>query len=354
MRILDFTNNRRSFLISQCKNDETDYSFHYISGRKTYLTENKGDLGDIERFCPEILCNKIDINKLEEMHDRDVVITTSMSMLFKEYEKRVFRFLNSFKGKLVSVDYAWDAMRKARKKGKNGFNRGIDAVAVIGDTCAYNIPSFYYSQPEIDIFAHVNDFLDRQYVIDRYNLPQAEKYVLVTSKNRYETVPNLIKFIKRQHGDIHVIWKLKEKQEEFFPTVRKLLKRCNFSNYTLMSSPPDRLDSNPNRSQKDFFSPVAEFARIIDCHISLPPMSFANMEMMRAGIPTYIFDGNNFKKPKLMGDVLNKIFDIVWTEESLQNCYSGDVCLDRSKCEVKIDKYFFTNNFLNNLEKFIS
>ena len=130
MKIFDFTTNRRSYLISKCKGEDVDYNFYFYSGRKEYLTENVRDLGDVKKFCPEILVDKIDIKDLGAMADRDVIITTSASMLFKEYERRVFDFLNDFKGKLVTVDYAWEAPNKAHDRQKNGFKRNIDAIAV--------------------------------------------------------------------------------------------------------------------------------------------------------------------------------------------------------------------------------
>lgn len=353
MKILDFTTNRRSYLISKCKEDTIDYKFYYHSGRKIYLTENRGDLGDVQQYCPEILSNKIDISKLEEMNDRDVVIVTSMSMLFKEYERRAFQFLNSFPGKVVAVDYAWEAPRKAHKRAKNGFKRNIDAIAVVGDLCKYSIPAFYYSQPEVDIYAHVNDFLSPDDIVNKYELPPAEKYILVTSHDNYKVVPSFLNKIK-QYGDIHLIWKLKEKKSNYADTVTKIMRKNNFNRYTLVIGPPNRSADNPNSSHKDFFSPVAEVSRIISCHIDMPPVSYSNMEMIRAGIPTYVFDGENFCKPRMLGDFVEKIFDILWTKDSIQNCYSGSLCTDRSKCSLQVDKYFFTKNFLINLEKFIN
>jgi hypothetical protein len=78
------------------------------------------------------------------------------------------------------------------------------------------------------------------------------------------------------------------------------------------------------------------------------------MEMIRAGIPTYVFDGNSFNKPRMLGDMVDKIFNIFWTKESLENCYGGQLCLDRTKCKLKVDKFFCTKNLLSNLRGFIN
>lgn len=353
MEIFDFTTNRRSYLISKCADIEVDYKFYYNSGRKIYLTENAEDLADAKQYCSEILSNKIAINNLNDMKDRDFLVVTSVSMFFKEYQKEAFDFINLFRGKMVAVDYAWDAGRKMRKRGKNRLRREIDALAVLGPSSPYPMRILPYSQPEIDIFAHVGYFMDREDIINGYGLPKSEKYVLITSHTKYDALDALVKYMQRKEfRDTYFIWKLKEKSAGFAKRINKAMSKRGFTNYKLVIHAPDSLRYNKNKSYTNMFSPIAHMSVLIDGHINLSPVSFTHAEMIRAGVPTYGFNSSGISKPR-MGAYLENIYNIFWEQDSINKYYGGSPYFSRKDCVVKVDDLFCTRNFINNLKEYI-
>ena len=75
----------------------------------------------------------------------------------------------------------------------------------------------------------------------------------------------------------------------------------------------------------------------------MPPVSFTHMEMIRAGVPTYAFDGK-IKFP----DRLLSIAKTIWNKESI-DVYTNKFVPDRSYCNVKVDQDFMTRNFCDRI-----
>jgi len=332
--IVDLANARRAYLMSQVAGD--DYKFFLHSPRKIISTENKRELNFVEKYCPEILSKKILFEEVTRL-DADVLIVTSVSMYFKEFDINLVNLVNSFKKRWVAVDYAWEAGRKPRVQKNRQFHRKFSNIALAATP---KEKGFYlsYSQPELDMYANVFKFTTPEQILEKYQLPIDRKIIVVTSHGKYEVLKPFLNFLASNRDNIHVVWKLKFKQRQFFKKIRKALASKNIS-FTMVAGPQEK-------SHTDFLSPLCELSLVASLHINLPPLlSFSHIEMIRAGIPTYFFGKNGIEIPKYIKPIMNHF----WAPESVKTCtqFSFNVL----KPKVKVDALHCSRNLINHLKE---
>tara|TARA_Y100000034_G_C6900401_1_gene416257 strand:- start:1774 stop:2814 length:1041 start_codon:yes stop_codon:yes gene_type:complete len=345
MRILDFATSRRAYLMSLACQDRHDYKFYLYSNRKEFFKESERDARDIDKYCPECFDDNLQRDKIDEHLGDDIVMMTAISLWLKEFDPELIKFLDNMKGKFVAVDYAWDAAKRKLKRKMEQTKKDFDAVSVAIGKCLTPIHPIFFSQPELDMYAHAHRFVSKEDVIKRYGLGEADKYVLITSATQYEMADHLMEYLKGLKGDVFIIWKIKEKQDECVKRVEDIFKRHDYKSAKIIVKQPDRPLDMPGKSHTDFISPVCELSVVVDSHIGLPPLSFSHMEMVRAGVPTYRFD-DGFSMPKEVFPVAEK----VWSEASVKRWKEG-YWSDRDQVEVVVDDLFFTNNLVEGLEK---
>lgn len=330
MKILDFSNARRAYLLSS--NIDADYKYYLHSGRKEYFKENGREVKFIEAYCPQIKNNRINRDELNTFNP-DKIVVTSVSMNFKEYEKSAMGYINKYGKHVVAVDYAWDAARKYSKKKSKRFKHGFDNIAV-----AVEHPKFWsYSQPELDMYAQAKNFTTSDQVIAKYNLPKRKKYIVVTSHAKYRLLGKLAGLLKSFGDSYFIIWKLKFKQKEYAKKVKKAL-RSNRLNFMIIAGPKEK-------SHTAFLSPLCELSLVVDLHINMVPISFSQVEMSRAGVPTYIYDEKNgLHMPGRIRSIVNEF----WHPDSVK-LYSKKFIPSREFCKVKIDDLFCTKNFIKRI-----
>ncbi len=359
MKILDFSNSRRSFLMSK-RMPAKDY-FFFLNGEKmNFFRERESHVEDIKYFCPEILKNKINtMNEIERHSDADILLLNDMTIINKKHSNDIVNFLNKFKGKIVAIGYSWDFVIDCPQN-NNQLKREIDALAVAGPSSLCKVQAFPYSQSELDVLHRdVNNvFVNKNDVIKKYKLPSNKKYVLITVafQREHENYlkdlrlfeKKIVKFIKyiKNYDNIYTIWKIKEKQKDFVKIVKIILKSQKFDNFFVFSNV---YDDGYERWHRRFISPINELSSVISCHINLSSISFSHIEIAVAGIPTYSFNGDNVEMP-YNPECIKDMFNTFWDKKSISNCYGNkDICIDRSLIMPIIDRNFFTDNLIKNL-----
>jgi hypothetical protein len=329
--IVDLANARRSYLMSQVAGE--NYRFFLHSPRKVLSTENERELIFVRKYCPQILDKKISFKEVTRA-DIDVLIVTSVSMYFKEFDINLVNLVNRFKKQWVAVDYAWEGGRKPREQKNRQFNRPFSNIALAA-TSAKPGPYLPYSQPELDMYANASKFITPKQVREKYQLPENKKIIVVTSHGKYEVLKPFMKFLARR-DDIHVVWKLKFKQRQFYNKVRKAMSSIKVP-YTLIAGPQEK-------SHTDFLSPLCELSLVATAHINLPPLSFSHAEMIRAGIPTFLFGKNGIEIPKYIRPLMHHF----WSPESIKIC--SQFSFDVVKPEVIVDEFHCARNLVSHLK----
>lgn len=326
--IVDLTNARRAYLMSQVARD---YRFYLHSPRKIISTENERELKFVQKYCPEILSKKVSFDEVTRIKP-DTLIVTSVSMYFKEFDKKLVNLVNAFQGQWIAVDYAWEAGRRQRKQKNRQFNRRFSHVAIAAtspDAKGY-LP---FSQPELDMYACVSRFVNRDSVLKEYGLPADKKIIIVTSGAKYEQLKPLVKLLSGFKKDIYVIWKLKFKQREYQKKVTKALASHGIA-FSVIAGPKEK-------SHTDFLSPMCKFSVVAACHINLPSLSFSHAEMVRAGVPTYTFGKNGIKIP----NAIQPMIDHFWEPKSASEC--AEFSLDVKRCNLIVDDLHCTKNLVH-------
>lgn len=344
MRVLDFANSRRAYLLNKAKPDDCEYKFFLSSGRKEYFEQSERDLSDLKWYAPETLCSMVTREELESCIDYDVAVTTSCSLYFKEYQKEAVDFLNRFKGKIVAVDYAWDVVRTNVKKKNKQLKKKFSQLAIAVEKAAQKVPVMPFSQPEIDMYRQAYRWAQQCSVLTKYHFWElGAPYVLVTSQYKYDLLDDCIDWLKSQPG-LRVVWKLKEKQSEYKEKVEDALKRHGMTDRSLIvvSAPKSRRLVD-GKSHTCFLSPVCEWSTAIDFHISLPPLCFSHAEMVRGGVPTYMFTKNGLKVPEQVHPLVRRL----WGGDDVDDYLRGGMVERRS--ELKHGDLWFSDNFWKNI-----
>jgi len=330
--IVDLANARRAYLMSQVAGN--DYRFFLHSPRKVLSTENKRELQFVQKYCPEILNKKVSFEEASRL-DIDVLVVTSVSMYFKEFDLKLVKLVNSFKKQWVAVDYAWEAGRRIRKQKNKQFKRKFSNIAIAATPPQEEV-YLPFSQPELDMYANAATFTTKEQVLAKYDLPRDKEIIIVTSQNKYEALKPLINLLSR-YDNIHVVWKLKFKQREYQKKVRKVLSSKNMS-YTLIAGPQEK-------SHTDFLSPLCELSLVASCHINLPSLSFSHAEMIRAGIPTYSFGENGIKIPGSLIPIMQHF----WDSESIKKCSKFSPTVP--KPQMIVSNLHCTENLVSHLKR---
>jgi len=341
MNILDFTTSKRAYMLYHCLGDTHQYSI---------IPQYANDIVDIRKYCPEVVKSIIQIDDIP-YKKFDVIILHTCSILYREYDKKLIKILNRFKGKIFCVDYAWEGALHKRIKMNKMFKKKISGMGIAIHTSCTDIKPFPYSQPELDIFANIGKFKNAQSVIDLYRLPENMIYILVTAQPKSYSSPdkikNFIRFIK-EHFDLDkicIIWKLKEDHGSCYKTAKRYLKK-NIPHYKIVMKQPD----NPKGAKtfRDLISPIGELCLITDCHINISPLSYAQIETVRAGIPTYFFNKRGISSV----DYVDEFKREIWTDESFDR-YST-FRAEKSRCLLKVPNNYCVMNFIRNIEREIN
>ena len=345
MKILDIATSRRAYMLYNNINANDDYKF---------FLSNQYDENDLRINSPQCFDNLIDKNNLDKFKNFDACILHTCSILYRKYDKKIESFINSFRGKIFAVDYAWECSRQRRRHTNKGFKRKISGLGIAISNNETRVPFFPYSQPDLDIFAQVEKFRTRKEIKKYYNIPDGFKYLLITVQKMSFVDKKMKLFCKflRTLDDVFLIWKIKEKHSKQAKMLPKYMKKFGLNNYVIVIRQPKEIlkrTSQPEgKNFRSFISPICDLSMISDAHINLSPLSYAQVETIRAGIPTYYFTKRGFS---LVDDV-EDIKKNMWKKEAIEK-YSG-FRLDKRESNLKVKDNFCTMQFLNNIAKSIN
>lgn len=203
---------------------------------------------------------------------------------YKEYAKKA----NEFNGKIVLVDYA----REMEEKWKNKTGIKPDFLAMAEDSSPNKIRVFRFSMPEFD-------------PLPSFRHTPMGNQVLVTMGN---PPISMVKSLAKELVGRHIVWKMRQKFRHKREQHEKIL--CE-SDYTMVC--PEEKDYNWPESL------IEKYAKEVDFHVHIGELSFANQEMVRYGVPTYIWDGKKCVTHKRI-ERTKKIFEdkpIDWCTQNL-------------------------------------
>ena len=182
------------------------------------------------------------------------------SWWYKAKDKRAIKCANRFEGTVILMDFAREMAQ--RRRCVSGIKAGY--VALLGDQTPNPLTPIRWSQPEFD-------------PSPEFRRNPLKKHVLVTmNRPKGKVVTSLISEL---HG-YHIFWKMRKKYADALPYYRKLLKA---SDVEIVGS--EERDYNWPRPLVERYAEKAEFHVHIECR------STANQEMVRFGVPTYIWNG---------------------------------------------------------------
>jgi hypothetical protein len=344
MKILDITTSRRAYMLYNNIKPHDDYKF---------FLSNQYDENDLRTNFPKCLDNLIDKNNLDQFKDFDACIFHTCSILYRKYDKKIESFVNSFGGKIFAVDYAWECSRRRRRHTNKRFKRNISGLGVAISKNETKVPFFPYSQPDLDIFAQVEKFRTRKEIAKCYNIPDGFKYLLITVQKMSFVDKKMKLFCKflRTLDDVFLIWKIKEKHSKQAKMLSKYMKQFGLNEYIIIIRQPKEIlkkTSQPEgKNFRSFISPMCDLSVISDVHINLSPLSYTQVETIRAGIPTYYFTKRGFSRVDDVEDIKKHM----WKEEAVEKYFSFR--LNKRESNLKVKDNFCTMQFLKNIAKSI-
>jgi len=321
MKILDFCRSPRCYLIPKALSKEDTY--RYYSEREPFCRQ----IREYDKNTDTLMVR----DDLNNYLDYDIALIKG-SMYYKT-DKLYMSFLNKFKGKVVAVDYAWDAYLKKRYTVRNPFMKcKVHGIAIIiKDENKFAVS---YSKPEPDMMVHVSDLVSRKAVLDEYQIPDGYTYILVTSNENFK-VDYILGYLSSL-SNIHVIWKGRHKHQDNIPEIEKKLKARGIS-YTMVIGDP--------LSHKDFLSPSVKLSTLASMHIHLGHKnSSTHLEMIRVGIPTYWERKNKLIFPEVQKDYAKMIL----SKEGYDKCINN---ISIGRCDVGVDNLFLTKNLVSYLKQ---
>jgi hypothetical protein len=329
--ILDFSNARRAFVLSQLLDD---YYFFLHSPRKEYTTLNQKELGFLSSYSPKAIEKLISKDQIEFYFSKaSIVLVSSVSMYYKDYDPRIISLMNKFSGKIISIDYAWDIQRHWKDwglKSSTAFKRTYDYIAVAGESD--HAIMWKYSQPELDMYAISKQFTSTESVYRKYGLDPLSQVILVTSGAKCDYVSGMVEFLNR-FPEAQIIWKIKYKQRKYEKQIKKGIRNRHI-----------QVIIGEEKSHTDFLSPVCELSLVTDFHVNMYPLSFSQIEMIRAGVPSYILDKNGISVPGSIKQAAKEF----WTTESYER-FIKDPLVGRSQCYLNVPGLYCGSNFVRNL-----
>ena len=75
----------------------------------------------------------------------------------------------------------------------------------------------------------------------------------------------------------------------------------------------------------------------------MPPVSFSHAEMIRAGVPTYMFGKEGIHVPKYIKPDMQHF----WEKKSIEQCSSFQ--MNRDVCQTKVDDLHCARNLASHL-----
>jgi len=342
MNILDFTTSKRAYMLYNYFKDKSNYNY-------TIIPSYKSDIPDIEKYCPEVVPKITTVDDIRHS-DFDVIILHTCSILYRKYNEKLINILNEFRGKIFCVDYAWEGALHKRKQTNLKFKNKISGMGIaIRDSCT-DIPVFAYSQPGLDVFAHTDRFRTKEDIIDSYGLPKGVVYILITTRPDFYKSKNKNRFSAFVKKDLDldnvcIIWKMKDDHGRFYKVAKKYLKK-RFPYYKIVTKQPH--NKSGVKTFRDFISPVNELCLIADCHINISPLSYAQIETVRAGVPTYFFNKSGIS----FIDYVDEFKRTIFADESFKR-YSV-FRAEKSRCRLKVPNNYCTANFMRNIEREIN
>lgn len=198
---------------------------------------------------------------------------------YKDRRRQFVDVANEYKGRIVLMDYG----REMEQIRKNMGGIKPDYVAVLENYCPNNIPTFPFSLPEFD--PHPN-----------FKRKVEKGLILVTL--RKTKVDNIKRFIDK-YGDKKIIWKLRQKDGYLIEPYSKLIEGRE-----------DKIVWPHYKDYNKSVSIVEEYAAKVEWHVNFDRLSLACQEMVRYGVPTYVWNGRKrvshpriYRTKEIFGDV---------------------------------------------------
>ena len=194
--------------------------------------------------------------------DGDYYLVPS-SWWYKGKDKRAIECANSFRGRVVMIDYGREMEQKRKNKG------GIraDCIAMMDNYSPNSIQTIPFAMPSFD----PSPRFKRQ--------PQKNRVLVTMERPKGQIITSLIDRLK----DKHIIWKMRS----------KYLDRLDYYSDALHGTQHKIVysdDKDYNWSQPL----VEQCAQFAEEHVNIEQLSYPNQEMVRYGVPTSIWDGKRF------------------------------------------------------------
>lgn len=205
--------------------------------------------------------------------DGDYYLIPAAWMYKKKWAKEV-RHANKFSGKRVLMDYA----REMLQLRKNVTGLKTDYLVTFSNKTPNKIKCFPFSMPEFDPGIATKVPVEKKRPVALVTM-ERQSGVLVTS------------LIRRLKNKYRIVWKMKRKYGGMLPYYKKKL------------IDTDHMIVCPKERDYNWPVPLLEVhAQGADIHVHIGGVSTTNLEMVRFGVPTYIWTGN-FRSHRMIGQV---------------------------------------------------
>lgn len=334
MKIFDFANIRRAYIMHKaCKEAGVTYRFHLHSGR-TSIKLDPFQTSELQAMAPYAMSDLADQNDLcKEINNSDILLINSF-VHSKDSDREFYRLLDGFGGKVVNVDYAWDTYKKHIPIAQRAFKRAYAGIAIAVDyTSSHFKPVFNWSQPEIDMSVHRDEWASIGTPPPGFD----GVFLLTPGRNFLETdiLAQCIREIQKHCKKPYVYLKFKQKDSpEMVNHGRRVLRRM------------DVLHSITDESHKGLANYCVLYALQSHAHINLDPQSFSNLEVMRAGVPTFEMNKQGLVLPHYYRSALRQF----WDQESIKDIYENIDLSKKKRARLSVGPLHCANNLLKNLE----
>ena len=204
----------------------------------------------------------IPISDPHNVPDGDYYLVPS-SWWYKGKDKGAIECANSFRGRVVMVDYAKEMEQKRKNKG----GLRADYIAMMDNASPNSVPVIPFAVPCFD-------------PSPRFRRDPQKGRVLVTMEGPTgRVVTSLVERLR----DKHIIWKMRSK---FLDRLKYYAEVLSGTRHKIVYSE----DKDYNWAQPL----VEQCAQFVEEHVNIGQLSCPNHEMIRYGVPTSIWDGKRF------------------------------------------------------------
>lgn len=331
MKILDLASIRRAYIMHKaCRIAGVEYRFHIHSGRKS-ISQDQSQLAELGQRAPYVL-EDVSSDLFKEADSSDFLLVNSF-IHSKETAPEFQQLVNRFRGKIISIDYAWDTYRKDIPVSNGVFKGKYSGIAIAVDYTSSRIrPIFNWSQPELDMSVHQNEFP----AVTGQTGDNDGVFLLTPGRHFADSdiLVRCIKTIQKHCSNPFIYLKFKQKDEpQSISHGRRTLRRMNIQHHI------------SDESHKGLVNYCVLYALESHAHINLDPQSFSNLEVMRCGVPTFEFDGKDLTLPRYYTSALQRF----WTQQSIEDVYDHTDLSKKKRAMLSVGPLHCAENLIRYL-----